>query len=140
MRKLLTLACVAILTAGMLFFLTACGGGSEQKLDNGSAVSYEGKSLTIKVRENPTTGYSWIFKTDNANFYLVTDKYTPDNEDEELAGGEGTHEYVFEAEKEGTTTFTWTYSQSWEDNPNDESFTFEVTADGEGNITALNML
>lgn len=56
-----------------------------------------GESFDIKLTENPTTGYIWALTRLPENFYLLSDRYVPDQP--QLIGSGGTHFFTFVAVK-----------------------------------------
>lgn len=56
-----------------------------------------GESFDIKLVENPTTGYTWALTHLPKNFYLLSERYVPDQPI--LMGSGGTHYFTFVAMK-----------------------------------------
>ena len=71
-----------------------------------------GSAFTIRLRSNPTTGYSWVLDHDHDHLELVSESY------ERLSmaiGGGGVTMFKFIALKRGVTTITTHYQRPWED-------------------------
>ncbi len=87
-----------------------------------------GETFTIKLEENPTTGYQWsIAVSDESVVMLDKDDYEPDDQSGELVGSGGTRVLTFKALKAGTATIGMVYERSWEPNPDDAKVQFSVT-------------
>ncbi|UGV40122.1 protease inhibitor I42 family protein [Methanococcoides orientis] len=101
---------------------------------NASEVTMEQNDLIVlKLKENPTTGYSWEV-TVPEGLTLVEDDFVIAQEDEDLVGAGGIHEWKFQAENEGTYEISAIYKRSWENTTGDEDtfgMTVTVLASGE---------
>lgn len=104
------------------------------------AVSIEGKTLDIRLEENPTTGFSWSYSiSDDTVISLVEDGYIADSDDPNVVGGGGMHEYKFEGLKAGEVTITFDYFKSWEGVESaEEHIEYVVTVSGDGSIAEVN--
>ena len=76
-----------------------------------------GDLITISLRENPTTGYSWKFQDPfqkSSGVYSVQmDDFSTQNDDGAV-GSTGTRTIVVRAEKAGSDDFEVIYVRSWE--------------------------
>ncbi|MCX8011448.1 MAG: protease inhibitor I42 family protein [Ignavibacteria bacterium] len=97
------------------FLLLACR--SQKLSDEQNIYDYEiklGKSFTIELISNPTTGYSW--KWVNKKFDTIVDtfdyEYVPNNP--QLIGGGGKEVWNFRGSKLGVDTIMFEYNRSWE--------------------------
>ncbi|WP_135609619.1 protease inhibitor I42 family protein [Methanococcoides sp. AM1] len=101
---------------------------------NASEVTMEQNDLIVlKLKENPTTGYSWEL-TVPEGLTLVEDDFVIAPEDEDLVGAGGIHEWKLQAETEGTYEISAIYKRPWENTTGEEdtfSMTVTVLASGE---------
>jgi predicted secreted protein len=99
--------------------------------------TYKGKTATIVLEENETTGYTWAVSVDDSSVIsLKSDKYFAENTDRVGAGG--VHEYVFEAMSPGTATITFSLGQQWDGGEKDtETKQYKVTVGDDGNIFSI---
>jgi inhibitor of cysteine peptidase len=110
--------------------------GTYTSSDNGKAIEVKsGDTFTVKLDENPTTGYSWNMTAGNG-LQVVNDRYVP--EATGLIGSGGYHEWTIKAVKAGTYALSGVYRRPWEPVTGSEqkySLTVKVSA-GQGNSTA----
>jgi len=93
---------ICLLSLSLLLF--GCG------KDNGT--------IEVSLNGNPTTGYAWSYQIDDTSILsCLSDKYIANNQDSDAVGVGGIYKYIFEGQKEGTTTITFKYARSWEDEP-----------------------
>ena len=65
--------------------------------DNGTTISLkEGENFFLRLRENPSTGYSWEINL-SEGLSIVSDNYTQDPAAEGIIGAGGTHLWVIKA-------------------------------------------
>ncbi len=74
-----------------------------------------GKSFTITLDSNPTTGYKWQIarQMDTGPVELIGSKYIPPETG--LTGAPGKEEWHFKAIKEGRATISFDYLRPWEE-------------------------
>jgi inhibitor of cysteine peptidase len=72
-----------------------------------------GSNVTIRLDENPTTGYQWN-ATVSAGLKPLEENFIPSDTTGQLVGAGGIREWVFEAETVGNATFDAVYIRSWE--------------------------
>ncbi|MDI3507215.1 MAG: inhibitor of cysteine peptidase [Methanoculleus sp.] len=85
-----------------------------------------GSNITIRLEENPTTGYEWNV-TSSTGLQLVND--THDAQETELVGAPGVHVWEYIAAEQGAGEFSAVYMRSWEDVTGNEtafSMTFNI--------------
>lgn len=93
---------------------------------NGSTVSVNAPAnITLKLAENPTTGYSWNL-TLTPGLVLVNDTYMSSDKTGTLMGAGGTHTWEITAEKTGTQKIQGIYMRPWEPVTGNET-TFVMT-------------
>ena len=85
---------------------------------NQSLTAKVGEEITIKLDENPTTGYGWSYfiSGDCNSIKNISDKYEPDLESmkEQLVGFGGVRTFVFSAVSKGSVEITFSYMRPWE--------------------------
>lgn len=74
-----------------------------------------GQIITIRLKENPTTGYSWSLST-TPGLQIISDKYISPNTDSiiPLLGSGGIHEWTIRAISIGPQVIYGVYKQPWE--------------------------
>jgi len=90
--------------------------------DNGKAITVKsGETFTVKLDENPTTGYSWNM-TVGDGLKVVSDRYVANKTG--LIGSGGYHVWTIQATKAGTYQIKGVYKRPWEplDRPGAEIF------------------
>lgn len=112
LKILLLISLVTGLSSCMYFV-----GGKAVTLDknsNGKTVEMaSGKTLTIKLQGNATTGYSWILSKYNKKLVRFIDvNYVVDNN--KLLGSGGTWVTNFEILKPGKSEISFIYKRPWE--------------------------
>lgn len=73
------------------------------------------KSLSIRLPENPTTGYAWN-ATVTDGLQIVDTAFTLDAQAANLSGAGGVRNWTVKAVKAGTQRFGAVYVRSWETN------------------------
>lgn len=92
---------------------------------SGSSVDLKaGELVTIRLEENPTTGYSWNMSF-TPGLELMKDKFFS-SADTELVGAGGVHEWTFKANSAGQYNVSGIYKRPWENITGDED-TFNLT-------------
>ncbi len=129
MKKLLIVLLMVVLTASALL---GCAGEKAVdakvygKEDTNISVRV-GEEFTLKLDENPTTGYQWSYTVSDENVVVLSkDEYVPDSTDEDVVGAGGQRVLTFEARSKGSTVIDMVYERSWEQNENDEKLSFEI--------------
>jgi predicted secreted protein len=89
----------------------------------------DGGMLTIVLRENPTTGFSWHYTIKNTEkLEYISDIYT--GSDGGMTGAGGTHEFVFRITGREDNEIGFKYYRSFEPENIEGEYTFKVLADG----------
>jgi predicted secreted protein len=97
--------------------------------DQGKTITLKvGQSLTLRLNENPTTGYRWIIPTlENQIIQMVDDRFDRPVTHPNLMGAGGERIFVFQAKRAGTYHLTLENKQSWDlVTPAAESFSITV--------------
>ncbi len=93
--------------------------------NNGQTVTVpNGRNITIRLDENPTTGYMWNV-TSSVGLQYISDEYIPPAE--QIPGAGGLHEWQYGAIEKGTGEFAAVYKRPWEQTTgNETTFTLNV--------------
>ena len=108
-------------TMGKLFFPPAPSGTAVPvnhlvvtEDQNGATVNVKtGAVITVRLPENPTTGYSWNLTT-TPGLQIVNDTYKPTYTSGKMVGSGGTHIWDISAVTTGEQKITGVYMRSWE--------------------------
>ena len=86
-----------------------------------------GEIIRVKLRSNPSTGYSWELGPIEDGFFEVENKFEADPHKEYEAGYGGCDIWTFQAERSGEIDISLTYERPWEDDrPADKTFKLHV--------------
>jgi inhibitor of cysteine peptidase len=100
------------------------------QLDNGTTVRIESRDIiTVRLPENPTTGYRWNITT-GPGLTTLDDTYIYSDPSGRMTGAGGVRFLTLKPERAGTQFLTAVYKRSWEDDNGDDpvfSLTFVVT-------------
>ena len=131
MKKTIMILSILILT----FLLTACSEEMNEEPNNREKVEniqenktdtvdtyYEVEEMNtysifqfIRLKENPTTGYSWQYKVADETVAVVEDdEYVQMQVEEGIVGAGGVHTYRLSGISVGETTITFKYMRPWE--------------------------
>ncbi|MDD1702984.1 MAG: protease inhibitor I42 family protein [Methanoregula sp.] len=94
---------------------------------NGSTVYVNtSANITLTLKENPTTGYSWNLSV-TPGLAILNDTYVSSDPSGKLMGAGGTHTWEITAEKTGTQKIQGIYMRPWENvTGNETTFTMTV--------------
>jgi inhibitor of cysteine peptidase len=85
-----------------------------------------GNSITVKLQENPTTGYQWNLTT-TPGLLVTSDTYMPSDTTGKLVGSGGTRIWDISVVAQGEQKIEAVYKRSWEPvNGNETSFSMTV--------------
>lgn len=114
--------------------------GTYSGSDSGKAIAVKsGETFTVKLDENPTTGYSWNM-TVGDGLKIVNDRYVANNTG--LVGSGGYHIWTIQATKAGTYKVAGVYKRPWEPLTGKEqkySLSVNVTSAGGSSAGPINM-
>jgi inhibitor of cysteine peptidase len=103
------LVVAAVVTVGLL---KASGG---DKVTGDTFETTVGKTFSITLDANPTTGYSWAQSIkDSTVVAFVKNAYVAETRDPQVVGGGGTDTFTFKALAKGMTVISLRYARSWE--------------------------
>ena len=107
------LLALGFLVAGLLMTGCVSSPAPFDEGSNGKTVTLAPYStVTIRLKENPTTGYSWV-ATLPEGLSVVSDVYTPDAVPTGIVGSGGTHTWKLQPSQFGTYTFRAIHMQPW---------------------------
>lgn len=94
---------------------------------NGTLIfMHTGNSLTLKLAENPTTGYSWNL-TVTPGLTVTSDAFVPTSTNTTMVGVGGNHVWQITASQAGMQTIDGIYKRPWEPVTGNETvFTMSV--------------
>ncbi|MGC2108095.1 MAG: protease inhibitor I42 family protein [Candidatus Korobacteraceae bacterium] len=85
--------------------------------DNGKDIDLTtGGTLVVKLKSNPSTGYSWTVAGDPSPLRLQKSTYVKNSQSSKVAGAPGMQVLRFTASSAGMTNLTLVYRRSWEYN------------------------
>lgn len=100
------------------------------QLDNGTTAAIHSRDIiTLRLPENPTTGYRWNIATD-PDLLTLDDTYIYPEPSGRMTGEGGIRFLTLEPKTTGTEHLSAVYKRSWEDDNGDNpifSMTFVVT-------------
>lgn len=86
-----------------------------------------GQEVSIRLPENPTTGYKWLLKgTTSHKVKRLSDKYTADPAPKGKVGVGGNHTFRYRLMQKGTAKVWLVYARPWE-KENNWAQRYEVT-------------
>jgi inhibitor of cysteine peptidase len=84
------------------------------EMQNNATVSMnKGNFITVRLAENPTTGFQWNLTT-TPGLSIVSDEYVPSDTSGKLVGSGGTHIWNISTEMIGDQKVSAVYKRSWE--------------------------
>ena len=107
---------------------TSADDGGEVVTEPGPVTVGVGEQVTLELRSNPTTGYSWELTAapDTSVVRVVSDEYVPPAE--QIPGAGGSQRIVVEGVSPGTATLDFGYLRPWESGtPPAETASFQFT-------------
>jgi len=95
--------------------------------DNGTSINLKnGETFFLKLRENPSTGYSWQLNL-SQGLSILSDEYTQDPAPEGYTGVLGTRQWEIKAVTPGSQQVKGIYKRPWEDTTGaEDNFTLNV--------------
>ncbi len=125
----------------LAILLTVGGGlaaaqGTYTDSDNGKTILVKGgDTFTVRLEENPSTGYSWNLTVGNG-LRLVKDRYVPGTTS--MIGSGGIHEWTIKAIGNGTSGIAGIYKRPWEPGSGgDKRFSMTIKVVGKPCIFSL---
>ncbi|HWQ21845.1 MAG TPA: protease inhibitor I42 family protein [Clostridia bacterium] len=127
-RRMLAVVIVVLAVAAVVVTLVLTGASGGDKITGDTFETTVGKTFTIALDANATTGYSWrqTIKDESVVAY-VDNAYVAEARDPQVVGGGGTDTFTFKAVGKGTTTITLTYARPWESTTAAQTRTIVIT-------------
>ena len=106
--------------------------------DNGNSIILKNEDIFyLKLRENPSTGASWLLKL-SPGLCILSDNYTQDPAPEDYTGVPGTHQWEIKVVASGSQQIKGIYKHPWENTTGtEENFTLNIN-DVNQNTTSNN--
>jgi inhibitor of cysteine peptidase len=88
--------------------------------------------FTLKLKSNPTTGYSWFLREYNANIIIPVKRHFEKNTDVKLMGAPGFELWTFKMKPQGfavpqQTTLRFVYTRPWQGNDTGTQLVFHIS-------------
>ena len=102
----------------------------------GCSEAQDQNTPTIKLKGNPTTGYTWVCSISPGGIVREVSPYDyiPDNNNGPPGSG-GTFVFTFEAIAPGEAELVFSYLRTWESVPPLQTETYRATVDDKNNLT-----
>ncbi len=127
MKKMICIT-VALLLA---FILLGCAGVSANNnygKDDRDIIAHAGKTFTITLEENPSTGYAWTVDiSDKTVVSLENEEYRQEPGSEDIAGAGGLKVLTFKGLKKGTAAITLVYERGFEEGSATDTLIYNIT-------------
>ncbi|MGI5848941.1 MAG: protease inhibitor I42 family protein [Christensenellales bacterium] len=128
MKKIMVLVLAVSFIVMIAVGCTATAGQKVYGKDDTDISVDTGQSFTIKLEENPTTGYQWsVSISDESIVKLENDYYKQEPTDKQLVGAGGYRMLTFKGLKQGNATITLIYERSFEEHSAIETIVYNVT-------------
>ena len=128
--KAKSLFCVVIFLAGAIVFSGCTQGKSiSVRIEGDETLTIpQGKMLSLELKSNPTTGYSWeIAGFAGSDVLGRTGKYDYKADSDRLGSG-GIQTFKFETKEKGDAKAIFEYRRPWEENKDPaERYTVRIT-------------
>jgi len=127
-RRMLVVVVTVVAIAAVVVTLVLARASGGDKVIGDTFETTVGKTFTIALDANATTGYNWSQTTKDTNVVAYVDNaYMATAANPQIIGGGGTDTFTFKAVGKGTTTITLAYARPWESVPPAQTRTITVT-------------
>jgi inhibitor of cysteine peptidase len=127
-RTILAVVVIVVAVAAVVVTLVLTRASGGDKVTGDTFETTIGRTFTIALDANATTGYNWSQTTKDTNVVAYVDnEYVAEARDPQVVGGGGTDTFTFKAVGKGTTTITLAYARPWESVPPAQTRTITVT-------------
>jgi inhibitor of cysteine peptidase len=127
-RRMLAVVVTVVAVAAVIVTLVLTRASGGNKVTGDTFETTVGKTFTIALDANATTGYNWSQTTkDTGVVAFVDNAYLAEARDPQVVGGGGTDTFTFKAVGKGTTTISFAYARPWESVPPAKTRTITVT-------------
>jgi inhibitor of cysteine peptidase len=127
-KRMLAIVVIMVVVAAVAVTLVVTRASGVDKVIGDTFETTVGKTFTIALDANATTGYNWSQTIKDTNMVAYVDNaYVAEARDPQVVGGGGTDTFTFKAVGKGTTTITLAYARPWESVPPAKTRTITVT-------------
>ena len=129
-RKMLAIIVIVVVltVAATVVTLVLTRAAQGNKVTGDTFETTVGKTFTIALDANMTTGYNWTQTTKDTNVVAYVDNaYVAAATGPQTVGGGGIDTFTFKAVGKGTTTITLNYARPWESVPAAQTRTITIT-------------
>jgi len=127
-RRMLAVVVIVVAVAAVVVTLVLTRASGGDKVTRDTFETTIGKTFTVALDANATTGYNWSQAIRDTNVVAYLDNaYVAEAHDPQVVGGGGTDTFTFKAVGKGTTTITLAYARPWESVPPAKTRTITVT-------------
>jgi len=117
-RRMLVVVVTVVAIAAVVVTLVLARASGGDKIIGDTFETTVGKTFTIALDANATTGYNWSQTINDTDVVAYVDNaYIAEARDPQVVGGGGTDTFTFKAVGKGTTTITLAYARPWESVP-----------------------
>ena len=127
-KRMLAIVVIMVVVAAVAVTLVVTRASGVDKVIGDTFETTVGKTFTIALDANATTGYNWSQTIKDTNVVAYVDNaYVAAATGPQTVGGGGTDTFTFKAVGKGTTTITLTYARPWESVPAAQTRTITIT-------------
>jgi len=127
-KRMLVIVLIMVVVAAVAVTLVVTRASGVDKVIGDAFETTVGKTFTIALDANMTTGYNWTQATKDTNVVAYVDNaYMAAAPGPQVVGGSGTDTFTFKAVGKGTTTISLAYARPWESVPPAQTRTITVT-------------
>jgi len=127
-KRMLAIVVIMVVVAAVAVTLVVTRASGVDKVIGDTFETTVGKTFTIALDANASTGYNWSQVTKNTNVVAYVDNaYMATAANPQIIGGSGTDTFTFKAVGKGTTTISLAYARPWESVPPAQTRTITVT-------------
>lgn len=134
MRKIIGLVILSIMVMGSVYAAETASNIShvytEDKL--GIAVTKDQSQFVVKLKSNPTTGYSWFLRGYDSEIIAPVKHHFEHATDRKLMGAPGFETWTFQVKEHGfivpqQTAIRFVYARPWENDVQAKQVVFQVS-------------
>jgi len=127
-KMLFVVVAVVVIAVAVVVTLVLARASQGNKVTGDTFETTTGKTFTIALDANATSGYNWTQTTKDTNVVAYVDiAYVATASGPQVVGGSGTVTFTFKAVGKGTTTILLAYARPWESVPPSQTRTITVT-------------
>lgn len=127
-KRMLAIVVIMVVVAAVAVTLVVTRASGVDKVIGDTFETTVGKTFTIALDANATTGYNWSQTIKDTNVVAYVDNaYVAAATGPQVVGGSGIDTFTFKAVGKGTTTITLNYARPWESVPPAQTRTITIT-------------